>query len=301
MLKFFSDLPAEFEQYNPVNACAYFDERETRDENGLLHSYDDKPSRVKINGERTWEFLWHSHGKLHRENNQPPYLFFAKDVYVTLNADEKEHSFNGNPSKILYQLMSNSFTAVWAKNGATHRENDLPAILSINNDNNELIQEDYYKNGHCHRSGNRRATYNCNRESWEVKGIIHNDESYAELSKIMPPYLKKWVLYGVPMKEHIFDSIKTFQREKNVPLWVAFFNSLELIEESEIDLLLDTVNNFDEVPFQWVIRSLGITDEIFNKQIGDLFGRTKFIQETFSLKAVETIVKFDKENEATHA
>jgi hypothetical protein len=68
--------------------------KETKDENGKHHSFNDEPSIEYKNGVK----YWHRNGKLHRDNDLPA---------VTWDHGE-EH---------------------WFQHGERHRDNDLPAII----------------------------------------------------------------------------------------------------------------------------------------------------------------------------
>lgn len=298
MSKFFDNVPAEFEQYNPDNEYALLDEYNTYDENDQLHSYDDKPSSVARTGRSTMIY-WHSHGEISRKNNLPPFLFFAQDAYFTLNSKGEEHSYNGNPSRLTYVSHNDSWTSVWSKNGESHREGDLPAFLRIAN--NIVMEEGYYENGVGHRASNRKSNCSPVKDLWEVKGYLHNELGYAEVFKNSLPAMKTWSLYGVMMIEEDFNSIKTFQHERGVPLWLAFLSAIKVVTDPKIGLLLDETNNISELPFQWTLRILGITEETFSKHITKLFKTPKFRPTLFSLKDFEEIVKFNNQNMEVYA
>ena len=55
-----------------------FGDKRLFDENGCLHSFDDKPSLKFSNG----IVAWHKHGKLHRENQRPAVIYPSGDYSI---------------------------------------------------------------------------------------------------------------------------------------------------------------------------------------------------------------------------
>ena len=71
--------------------------KETRNDNGELHSFNDLPAIVYSDGTK----IWYKDGLVHRDNDLPAVI------------------------------MSDG-TKKWCKNGLVHRDNDLPAIINYN-------------------------------------------------------------------------------------------------------------------------------------------------------------------------
>jgi hypothetical protein len=265
MSKVFKTLPEGFEQYNPeVPSEEWYVNESTYDDNGRLHSFNDKPVLAEYSTDKKAHFYtWYSHGKVERENNQPVNVRVAENVYSTHNANMKYHSYNDEPAIVRFFPESNRFKISWCKNGETHRDDDKPAIITIDDSGTSYA---YYLNGALHRENNMPAIVEPARKIWLIKGILHNTEDYASVSffldfpKLKPEGVKTWGLYNVLMPESIFNDIKSFQKRTNFPLWVSFLSVLDFINLEDISLF-DNEWNYD-IPTSWYLHALGVTDKV---------------------------------------
>jgi len=96
-----------------------FDDRvETRNDEGELHSFDDKHSRAYSNGDKHW----YKEGKYHRlngpaeEQQQWNFMIKLKREVDTRNDEGELHSFDNKPARTY-----NNGDKYWYKEGKLHR------------------------------------------------------------------------------------------------------------------------------------------------------------------------------------
>lgn len=291
MPKLFSNLPDEFEQYNPDNSYLDFvKDFATYDENGLLHSYDDEPSSLKIDRYGYKTFTWHSHGDLQR-NDKPAYVQINNFLYNTFDSDGRSHSFNGMPSKI--SIQDDEVLMEWTEHGIPHRLDDKPAFLAKGPKSNPRYI--YYNMGKTHRANNQPALANEKHTLWQVEGFNHNATGPSRIGLNKDEYIKPkiWHLYDVHLQEETFLAIKNFEAEKAVPLWVAFLYILHVIQDEEVNLFLDESSAWNNIfPVKWILRSWGITDKNYNERIVKLHANEWLVDQRIStLETLLTIVE----------
>lgn len=296
--KLFTNLPEEFEKYNPnkfilksrktvptyndkgtLNTIPPLDLRPfnldveilrrsaTFDNDGQIHSFNDEPSYIRKGGRGEFLLLWHSHGVLHRANNQPPCVVTEPYSYTTYNEEGKSHSYNGTPSHI--NKLKSGWHFTWYKNGHLSRDNGLPAeiLWKKKNFSKDLLfqSETYMVNQERHRDGNLPAVVTPESKVWYVRNLVHNTNGYAWITDINDkPSLQRWYLYGLMVSEEVFNIFKAVERESNLPSWAAFLVTLNMITMSDAKILLeDKSNGNSDLPFLWLLRSIGVTKESF--------------------------------------
>jgi hypothetical protein len=302
MVKLYSNMPAELEKYNPEDVFTKYTQNfQSFDENGALHSYNDEPSKVRISRTGRKDLIWHSHGKAYRNSDKPSHISLSSKFFITLDEDEEKHSYNGMPSQIDFY---NDITFLeWSNHGVTHREGDLPAEVTSTQE--EVLEYVYYEQGIVHRANNQPSMLADHIKSWYVKGTPHNAISHStieeegyQLDNIS--IYKTWHLYGVRLKEETFNSIKSFETENRVPLWVAFLYKLNVIGDTEISFFLKELNTWDgSFPMSWVFKTCGITDEVYDEKVKMLYridGQMFDKKRLFPLEPVLKVVEFERIN-----
>lgn len=276
MLKHFADFPQEFEQYNPEKVLlGELKKKQTFDENGKLHSFNDVPSFM--GGKATlskgsYAFEWHSHGELFRDNGKPPRIVFSDNSYTTYDENRIMHSYNDQPAYIESYSNGNALLA-WCSHGLIHRENDLPAQIKVSiPELNEGVKtysvENVYKLNHLkHRGHGLPALEREGSSIWMVHGIHHNAQGRAifhkalETSSFRP---QDWGLYGFRMLKTHFLKIKKLEVTKRIPLWVAALLFFDFINEENLNLFKTKDNLWDSnIPIEWVLRAWGLDAETF--------------------------------------
>jgi hypothetical protein len=273
MVKFFRTMPPMLEQYNPEDTFAdYTSDYVTCDEDGYLQSYDDKPSSVvNIPSTDTRAMTWHSRNKVCREK-ESPHLNMSPSKFLTHDDNGLLHSFNGMPSKT--KCGQSIVWLEWHNHGGLHRDAGLPAAICANKD--KILESSYYEDGKLHRGDNQPADVSLQSSLWYVKGWQHNAKGYSEINKgsgtRLAPLYKAWHLYDIRLSEEKFNSVKAFETEKGVPLWVAFLWKLDFIHDDELSLFLNESGAWDGVfPINWVLKCWGITDEVFKAKVKELY------------------------------
>lgn len=301
MDKFFRNMPPALEQYNPEDTFDKFRKSyETFDENGLLHSFNDEPSKVIIHDTKQKDIMWHSHGELYRDDDRPARINLSRNSFMTLDENRKPHSYGNMPSKI--DSTGAKIWLAWHNNGVPHRSGDLPA--EVTSTQKEIVEYAYYEQGQLHRGNNQLSLLTDHSKAWLVKGIRHNSVNYSalELEKGLDSSSlsarKAWHLYGTRVKEETFSAIKSFEAEKNVPLWVAFLYKLDVIGDSEINVFLNESGSWDNsFPISWVLKAWHITDEAYSDKVRELHLREKrFVSKRnfFPLTPILEIVNFEE-------
>jgi hypothetical protein len=291
MPKCFNNLPAEFEQYNPelLRFSDFLDETsagypakviETWDNEGLLHSFDDKPSLGYDYQPESLKLIWTEHGKVYRQG-KPAVVFMAPEKqYWVYNNDENLHSFDDTPASIYASPTKDKVEISWMRNGVLHRENNLPALIvhreydetEITSSQTTSIEENYYVDGERHRGGSLPAYCRDKEKVWFVHGNLHNATGKAITfhNPVFEPNLS-WGLYGVGMNGEIFTQIITYQTQNQVPLWVAFLRVLDVIDDQKIKPFKDNTNSWNiNVPISWVLRAWSVTEEVIKNRINEL-------------------------------
>lgn len=113
--------------------------------NGALHSFDDKPVKIKDG-----ILVWYKFGKKHRDDDLPAKIF---------------------------NLHCPTQVRVWYKRGKIHRDNDLPAVMAAG-------YKIWYQNGRKHRDNDLPAVIRADgTEMWFRKGKWHRDEGQPAVIK----------------------------------------------------------------------------------------------------------------------
>jgi hypothetical protein len=299
MPKFFAGMPVEAEQFNPENL--HFDltkDYATYDENGFLHSYEDKPSSLTISTYGDKYFTWHSHGIQYRDDNKPVNIRVSPFLYDTFDAERKRHSFNDMPSRM--SMENGVMWMEWYEHGKLHRENDKPALLTLGKEG--FMECTYYKNNEEHRDNGKPAFFSKYNKSWKIEGIKHNSlgpqqtnekQKYSSFSKF-------WTLYDVPIQQETFDIIKKLEMEKTVPLWVAFLYTFEVIGNDEFNLFLTEAGTWDEsFPITWIFKSWGLTDENYKNKIKEKCDHERRPNtNAWTLEKLLKITEYEKDNQS---
>ena len=269
-------MPEEFEQYNPVVPPEeWYSSGSTYDENKLLHSFNDNPVLAEYSShDKSHTYTWYSHGKIAREDKKPAIVRVKINRYSTHDANMKFHSYNDEPAIVRFFPEDNMLKFSWCKNGKTHRDNDKPAIITIDSRGTSYA---YHIDGNPHRDNGMPAIVEPACKTWLVKGVLHNTEGFASLSffldfpDIKPEGVQSWGLYNILMPENIFNEIKSFQKRTNFPLWVSFLSVLGFADLKSLEsfTLSDGKWNYG-IPASWYLHALGVTDQKFidglNKQ-----------------------------------
>lgn len=296
MPKLFKNICAEFDQYNPEDDFTHLEDGETFDEDGLLHSFDDLPSQVsssEYEGNRF--FLWHSHGKLFRGNDKPVSITYGDNAYSTINANHSFQSYGGKPSRIAYDKNNKMIFASFYKEDGLHRENGLPAQLIFHKTG--CLETKFYENNRMHRDGGLPALFTGLEEldgtkQWVIKGYKHREDGPAILYPTTASNRDKWFLFDIQVSETQFAAVKNVQKEKDIPLWLAFLSILKIVEEVQMNFFLES-NLHNELSLEWSLKSLGVTDELFKQSIIELRKTQDINYETVkTLTALIAITKF---------
>jgi hypothetical protein len=277
MYKHFTNFPEELEQYNPeALQVSDFANLETFDEQGQFHSFNDQPAHIvkgSIDNLEN-EFFWYKNNKIHREGDKPPIADARVDIsYATYNDQYQRHSYNDLPSNIICYgpnqktSMNDSFHLDWHKDDKWHRDNGKPASIMIKQ--GEIIQTTHY-----------------------IKGVQHNENGPAHFGKKG----SSWTLFGVTLPEKAFLSIISYQKEENVPLWVAFLCVLEVVVKDYVDTLRDESNHWNiKLPLEWQLRFLGVTNETLKTRINSNSSFRMRANDT-SLTSLKTLIQYEEES-----
>lgn len=304
MPKFFKNFPTNFERYNPEDNFTLLEDIETRDENDKYHSYDDKPSLVfaKSNESEVKDIYWHSHGRINRQNNKPPHVSITKNTYyATYDSNENLHSFNGNPGDIFYDPTNKEFVVTFYKNNLIHRTGGNPAQYAFN-EAGQVTGENYYENDYFHRGGGLPAGFtkwsNANAKTWAVKSFAHNENgpSYVLETTTQFQNTLQWALYDIRLTEAVFNTIKFFEEEDSLPIWLAFLKGLKIIDEAQVHSVLNN-NLHKDLPLEWALKSIGITNEIFDHKTSNMKKQSRHYSRGSSLKALLEITKFNEQDQ----
>lgn len=123
---------------------------QTRDTQGRLHSFDDKPAEVMDGGYQKW----YKHGVMHREGG--PAIISCEGTQYWMQ-DDRFHREDG-PAVIGRDRQ------IWYREGKIHRE-DGPAY--IDGAKKRVI---WYSRGVRHREDGPAVTYDNGREEWWENG-----------------------------------------------------------------------------------------------------------------------------------
>jgi hypothetical protein len=292
----FYGMPPTLEEYNPDENLLSFANSKTVDGKGHYHSYDDQPSVVEFNSAGDKVLMWHSHGLLSRSEGKPPLIVVSYSSYETFNELKILHSYNGMPSEIKNYSAAGAFEFTWHKEGIFHHEEDKPALISTRK--RTITALAYYQNGIIHRDNNKPASLTKYSKSCWLNGVLHNSEGPAEYSneiekKILP--IQEWSLYGVYIPEKVFNSTLAIQKDKNIPLWLAFLCSIEAITDKEVAAFLDeSFSSYDTLPMKWILRSWGVTDEIYSNKIKEAQTGEIAKRRTNYLDTLIQVIEFEK-------
>lgn len=118
---------------------------------------------------------------------------FIVDCKVLLSEKEIEwfKSKNIKVKLFEYHLIDESGNKYWYKNGNLHRDDDLPALISLNG-----TYESWYKNGNLHRDNDLPAIIFSNGgKKWYKNGVLDRDNDLP--SVISSNGSKYWYKSGV--------------------------------------------------------------------------------------------------------
>lgn len=277
MLKCFLSLPVEFEQYNPnLLRLEDFPTSETRDEQNLLHSFNDKPAMIFKHNKAETEFSWFSHGKSFRPN-KPATIFISENRrYSTHDENGHLHSYDGQPAEIYYSPVTGRLELTWSNHGKHHRENDLPALITWFDHNasspTPVVETIYYVNGEKHRENELPAYISEDNKIWFVHGSWHNTKGKAAIDLKEPNRLdgRRWGLYGIEMNQKTFNTIIAYSKKRQVPVWVATLCVLRVVDVKEIKFFKNDAGKWEpNLPVAWVLHAWGVTEQIFMKRMYD--------------------------------
>ena len=113
-------------------------------ENGLLHSFEGKPTFQDEHG----TFYWYKDGDLHRDGDLPAIMF-------------------SNGSLRFY------------KNGGLHRNGDKPACVSYVD--GVIIKCSWWRNGICHRDGNLPSVLSTAEYQFHQEGDLHREDGHPAI------------------------------------------------------------------------------------------------------------------------
>lgn len=158
-----------------VQGRGAYDEGEwvcTYDDNGLLHSFNDKPAAISpYNTRREW---W-IHGKRGRPNGKPA-IEMTNTTRIWCH-DNKVHRDDDEPAYL------SPLRSVWVQNGIITRGNDMPAITIALPNSGGLAVEYYLLDGMLHRCDDEPA-------------VIIQQKHGRYLQK------HKWYRHNVPKREN---------------------------------------------------------------------------------------------------
>lgn len=294
MVKFFTDVPAVLDRYNPeaipvewyANPDSYDDEDEEDQKirdgyvEEILHSYHDLPivvSRIPnlktllpsgIDEDGDHEFHWYDDGKISRPGDNPSIIKAMGNLYSTLDENGDLHSYNGMPASFAVVGNSETYLLDWYEHGKLHRENDLPSTITFNNKGSVEVESYWYK-GNPHRSSNLPCEITPDSETWMVKGVMHNAESYADAMYDMDVF--QWALYGTRLSEEAFTQIRTLSDETRMPIWVAFLVSFRVISSDHVNVFMNSDKKWEtDVPVSWILNCWNINKEMFESKVEEL-------------------------------
>lgn len=298
MTKLFKNFPPELEQYNPDISIAEIEGlKETFDENGLHHSYNDEPSKVERKYYDLVSFQWHSHGKLYRENGKPFLIAATNSTYYTGDENDNGHSYSDMPSMILVE--DNYINLEWQSHGESHRDEDLPADItwSIDYDTQEAYCdiEKYYTNGVKTRANNLPTDVGNDFMAWRVNGEFHNLTGYALQSTTHDTGEKayQWFLYGIRVTEEDFNEIISYAKSTKVPVWVSFLATLNVVTIDNINIFKDEEDeSSSNIPLQWVLKSWGINAKVFSLNLLDLHEKNNEVKKFYPDKEKAILESF---------
>jgi hypothetical protein len=162
----------------------------------------------------------------------------------------------------------------------------------------------YYKEGLVHRNDNLPARVGNHSSSWYVKSILHNTKGPAIVfhGKDSSSKPLNWVLFGINIPENVFLSIISYQREENVPLWVAFLCVLKVVIKDDVNTLRNESNHWNtKLPLEWQLRFLGVTNETLKTRINKFAPENsnpsfKIHADDTSLASLKTLIQYEEEN-----
>jgi hypothetical protein len=158
--------------------------------------------------------------------------------YREITRDDKGrfHSFDDKPA-----LVENNNSKIWAKHGAIHRDNDMPAIMATTSQ-----QKIWCQNGLVHREKDRPAL------SWpnQVDYILFNcSHRIGGPSK----QINYFSLYDYKIYCNRHALIVKNAIDKNLPLHVSFLQWYLNVPNEDINQLINLVKT---VPLPWVLKAI---------------------------------------------
>jgi len=183
--------------WNPMNELHKFDNvyYETRDKQGRLHSFNNKPAFVA--GSKT---------SINKIMISPYELDNFYNECKALYREEEELDAN---KKCILKKVADNKCKIWYKHGIVHRDGDEPAIkMRVGPEINKSLV--WYKNGVITRNNDKPALIvkirticlNDNEPfymyKWYHNGIIHRKHlpAIVILHHNKRPYIMMWLLYG---------------------------------------------------------------------------------------------------------
>tara|TARA_Y100000588_G_scaffold58958_1_gene57624 strand:+ start:45495 stop:46103 length:609 start_codon:yes stop_codon:yes gene_type:complete len=123
-------------------------------------------------------YFWIVNKEIHHELEEPSINLYNGKIliYVKYNFIFRN---NDKPSIILFGDSDNYKRLYWFNKGFLHRDNDLPAVKTINSNN--VKEEAWYKEGLMHREIDKPAfiDYQNNIKIWFKNGEMHRENGYA--------------------------------------------------------------------------------------------------------------------------
>lgn len=144
----------------------------------------------------------------------------------------------------------------WYKDGVLHRDDDNPAFIV---GGRNLV---WYKNGQASRAGNKVAHATPSRQVFGVNGFAHRTDGPAvvHLDEENGTFSEVWCLYGAKLNEERHSFIMQTSLENNLPIWVSFLYSKQILNFNDIKNLKkeDKTSNLFSLPIAWVLKSLNV-------------------------------------------
>lgn len=129
--------------WDPIDELHKFDDIlfTTYDDNGLLHSYDDKPA-----------FIARTKGPINRRIKSS----INTDIIASFKAVYRKESISYQHNKITYKILHHNKCEIWYNHGKIHRDEDKPALyMTVGPEIRK--SKVWYRNGKIHRNNDKPA------------------------------------------------------------------------------------------------------------------------------------------------
>ena len=132
--------------------------------NGKLHSNDNQPAIIYLNGTQ----CWYHYDQRHRDNDLPAVIY--DDGSQLWFQNDELHRDNDQPAKIITNKNITNKSLYWYQHGKLHRDNDQPATI-------ESIGNRYwYQHDQLHRDNDQPAIiFHNGDQHWYQHGQLKRD------------------------------------------------------------------------------------------------------------------------------